>query len=359
MTGDGVRFTVMVLISSLLFSCVVKSPRKGAGTTQSLKIQDIRVAEGADKTIVEIEGEGLMLFTSFQLSDPDRLILEISEVSLGKYRNEIKLTEGPVRSILPIPMDNIYVSRLEFELDDNVKTDVRPEGLNVVVEVTKIDDGADKQGMGGDGMGLKGEPMKDMNAKAMENTADGGMALPKGGAPTLGALPPPLVPVPSMGMDAEMMPDPMSPSPMNEKTEGEASQKPDAPGAMAAMKDLKETPVPTKKITGVRILEGNNLQVVVSLDGISTADVFYSDGKRRRIVIDLLGIKANAAQKNIAGDGRLVERIRTGKHPDKVRVVLDLIRPVEYSWNQSEGDFKMILKADPKVQSFMADSKSP
>jgi len=136
--GRTIRLTVIIMISSLIVSCVVKSSRRGLGTTQTLKIQDIRVAEGADKTIVEIEGEGLMLFTSFHLSDPDRLILEISEVDLDKYRDVIKFSEGPIESITPIVMENINVSRLEFILSGQVKTDVRPEGLNIVVEATQL-----------------------------------------------------------------------------------------------------------------------------------------------------------------------------------------------------------------------------
>jgi len=359
MIGNSMRFIVIFFIANLLSACAVKSSRSSGATSTSLKIQDIRVAEGVDKTIVEIEGEGLMLFTSFQLSDPDRLILEISEVDLGKYRNEIKLAEGPVHAIIPIPMNNIFVSRLEFELADHVKTDVRPEGLNIVVEVTQLDDGMGAMGMAqkNKGMhaeeGVKGGSPRGETAMAMKDAGQEGkgkadLSLPNVGGAAGGALPPPLVPPATLGGAGEKMPS------TNEGKPGSGSElvAPKAP-KMA----MKESPLPAtsaaplspaKMVKAVRVIKGDNPQVLVALDGMSVANVFYSDAKKRRIVIDFPGVQSSGAPSTITGDGRLVERIRIGKHPDKIRMVLDLVQAVEYSWEQSQGELKMMLKAGPK-----------
>ncbi|MFQ5561603.1 MAG: AMIN domain-containing protein, partial [Nitrospinota bacterium] len=101
------------------------------------KIHDIRIAEGLNKTIIEIEADEPLLYTSFRLSNPDRLVVEMAEVSLGQHNKEIKIKEGPIRAIHPSPSGELDVTRIEFELSGPVKTDIRPDGLSIVVEATR------------------------------------------------------------------------------------------------------------------------------------------------------------------------------------------------------------------------------
>jgi len=349
--GRMVRFMMIVLISSVILSCVVKTSRRGLGTSRTLRIQDIRVAEGADKTIVEIEGEGLMLFTSFRLSDPDRLILEISEVDLGKYRDEIKFTEGPIESIIPIPMENIHLSRLEFKLAGEVKTDVRPEGLNIVVEVTQLGGGLkDVIASQGDEAFFKDEMVADEMMRD-QKTEKGDLTFPSSGDVMVEAPPPALVPPVVMASPDVSVEIPKMDMGTGDVQVEEAAQK-DMEGATPPVMEEMEPLPPAQKVTAVRFVEGDDLRVIVGLDGSLTPNVFFSDGTKRRIVIDLPGVKTSVEQQRIPGDGRLVQRIRTGKHPDKIRLVLDLLLPVDFSWEQNRDEVRMILKIDPSKQSF-------
>ncbi|MFQ5596833.1 MAG: AMIN domain-containing protein [Nitrospiria bacterium] len=365
MMAQMVRLTTIFLVSAVLLSCVVKSPRRGMETSRQLKIQDIRIAEGSDKTIVEIEGEGLMLFTSFHLSDPERLVLEISDVDLGKYRDKIKLAEGPVRSIMPIPRGDILVSRLEFEVVNEVKTVVRPEGLNIVVEVTQLDGGKpalaeaakkkaqtdrftffSDQASVDKGSKSASEPM---TGKPGEGAVD--LPLPDLGPPPLGALPPPPL-LPPTGIEGPgAMPSPDASASETKKAE------PPSPQDVAALPKKEaavvlpppETPAvkplpPATLIKGVRFLEGKELRMVITLNGISNPKIFYSDSRKKIIVIDLPGIKSSAEQKRIPGDGILVHRVRAGKHPDKYRLAVDLIEPAEFSWERTRNELSVTLK---------------
>ena len=70
------RLITITLLPVLVGACTVKTSRRTIGASDPIKIQDIRVAEGVDKTIIELESEEPILYTSFRLSDPDRLAIE-------------------------------------------------------------------------------------------------------------------------------------------------------------------------------------------------------------------------------------------------------------------------------------------
>jgi len=288
--------------------------------SRPLNIQDIRVAEGSDKTIVEVEGEGLMLFTTFRLTSPDRLVLEISEVGLGKYHDEIKLREGPINAIVPVPSGDIHVSRLEFQLSGAVRTDVRPEGLNIVVEVTQLN-----------GQGEERVASTRNNFKFFEDGAP-----PKKRGPSapvvagkkrfegalIGTLPPPLIP----------------PVPVVKLSKPSSKKKSDLPGAT--------------KVMSLRFIEGSDLKLLIALNGQSAARVFYADRTKKRIVVDLPGVRKNMKGNRVPGDGRIVRRVRTGTHKEKLRLVIDLLLPVNYTVVRNRDKVEITLKEDVSRKAF-------
>lgn len=316
------RFMMMVLITSLLSSCVVKTTNRRVGS-RPLNIQDIRVAEGSDKTIVEVEGEGLMLFTTFRLTAPDRLVLEISEVGLGKYHDEIAINEGPIHSILPVPSGDIHVSRLEFLLSGPVRTDVRPEGLNIIVEVTQLD-GKGKDRVASDRNNFKFFQDRVPPRKREFNPPD------KGGKKSTGSLakavPPPVVTpvVPPVSVK------PSTPSPSKK-----------------ASKSSMLSLAAATKVMSLQFIEGKDLKMLISMNGKSTPKVFYSDRTKKHIVLDFPGVRRNMKGRRIPGDGRIVQRVRTGIHPDKLRLVIDLLKPVDYTVAQDQNEVEIIFTEKP------------
>lgn len=80
-------------------------------------------------------------------------------------------------------------------------------------------------------------------------------------------------------------------------------------------------------ITGVRIdREGPNLLLAVNLTGPLEPTVFSVDNKgpKPRIVIDFKGAKAVRLPSKIKSPSLLAKSVRIGRHPDKVRLVIDL-----------------------------------
>lgn len=100
------------------------------------EIVDIRVVPGSEKTQVVVEGQQPMIYTTFHLTDPHRLIVDMAGVSLGKFTEKIDVNQGGIRSISPVVGEGNQVGRLEIEVDESVETNVRTEGTNLVVEAT-------------------------------------------------------------------------------------------------------------------------------------------------------------------------------------------------------------------------------
>ncbi len=80
-------------------------------------------------------------------------------------------------------------------------------------------------------------------------------------------------------------------------------------------------------ITGVRLdREGPNLLLSVNLTGPLEPKVFSIDNKgpKPRVVIDFQGAKAVRLPSKIKSPSLLAKSVRIGRHPDKVRLVIDL-----------------------------------
>ena len=137
MIGQMTRFAAIILFSTLVVSC---APRVSQVKTDDLpvnEIQNIRVTKGPEKTDVVVEGQQPMIYTTFHLTNPDRLIVDMAGISLGKFTEKMMVDEGPVQSILPKSGGANQVSRLEIELKEPSETNVRTEGTNLLVEVVK------------------------------------------------------------------------------------------------------------------------------------------------------------------------------------------------------------------------------
>ncbi len=116
-------------------SCSPKASQVMTQPSSPKEIVDIRVVSESEKTQVVVEGQQPMIYTTFHLTDPYRLIVDMAGVGLGKFTEKIDVNQGGVRSILPVAGEGNQVGRLEIEVDESVETNVRTEGTNLIVEV--------------------------------------------------------------------------------------------------------------------------------------------------------------------------------------------------------------------------------
>jgi type IV pilus assembly protein PilQ len=279
MKGHLSRRVGLFLICVLIASCSKMASKIIVPAKDMAQIQEIQVLPTAEKTGVFIVGEYPMVYTAFNLSNPDRLVIDIVGVGLGKFTDKIQIPEGPIRLITPKMTEDGRVARLEMELSGAVQTSVKPEGVILSIEATVPPE----------------------------------VVLEKG-IPEVSASVSPAV----------------SPSEIPKKD-------------VAMVLAEKGQSKPAEVISDIRFDRKEGLQLVVVSDGELAPHPFYLDA--HRLVIDFPSVRlAKKKVEAISANDRAVKQVRVGEHPDKVRLVLDLLSPVEYFLQQVGNELRVSLK---------------
>ena len=282
MKGDLSRQMGLFAACILIASCSPKVSQVLMPTKVKTQIQEIQVLPTAEKTGVFIVGEEPMVYTAFNLSNPDRLVVDIVGVGLGKFTEKIQIPEGPVRLITPQMTEDGRVARLEMALSGAVQTSVKPEGVILSIE----------------------------------------------------AVLPPEVVVENEGQEADQQETAKEVVKEVAQTGGGVES-----GALAA----KEPSKPAEVISDIRFDRKEGLHLVVVSDGELAPHPFYLD--THRLVIDLPSVRlAQKKVEAIVANDRAVKQVRVGEHPDKVRLVIDLLAPVEYFLQQVGNELRVRFK---------------
>ncbi len=269
----------LFLICVVMASCSGMASQTVTPTKERSQIQEIQVLPTPEKTDIFIVGENPMVYTAFHLSNPDRLVIDIVGVELGKFTDQIEIPKGPIRRITPKMIENGRIARIEMELSSSPQTTVRPEGVSLSIEAT-----------------LPPEVVTEKTVKEMVNEV--------------------VVPVVTAREDV----------------------------ADVAIVPLERgSSKPAEIISDIRFDRKEGLQLVVVSDGDIAPNPFYLD--THRLVIDIPSVRlAKKKTEAIIANDRAVKQVRVGEHPDKVRLVLDLLSPVEYFLQQTGGELRVTLK---------------
>ncbi|MEK6743921.1 MAG: type IV pilus secretin PilQ [Nitrospirota bacterium] len=129
---------LLVMVSSLLFAgCGArKGPDAGTQPGGKVAIQSITPRENETRTEIVIEGsDQIIQYTSFQLTEPLRLIVDITDADISKFKEKIAVNKGSVVDITTSQVDNI--ARLEIALSQSVDTKVYQVGGKLMIELAK------------------------------------------------------------------------------------------------------------------------------------------------------------------------------------------------------------------------------
>ncbi|HIE65433.1 MAG: type IV pilus secretin PilQ [Nitrospira sp.] len=295
MTGHAFRYAIIILFSSLALSCGVKNLQ--VNETFQTEIQHIDISEGTGETIVILEGQEPMIYTTFRLHNPDRLVIDMAEVGLGQYQDEIVLEKGPIRSIRPKVGERSRVSRLEFELTGGAETNVRTEGLKLIVQVSLPAGEVEEESESAKGFVFFDEERAPSSEKSSEERPE------------------------------EEVQDILS---LLIKEEG------------TRLVEEALSP-PAKTVSGIRFDDQEGLALVVTADGRLDPEIFLLG--QDRLVIDLANTTTTTKERLIAARDPAVKQVRIGQHPDKLRLVVDLLSPIQYSWHQGEKKLRIQLES--------------
>ncbi len=127
------------------------------------------------------------------------------------------------------------------------------------------------------------------------------------------------------------------------KTEGESTVV-----VTATQPSAKVASAPAKKITAIRpIRSDEEVKVYIIGDGnISNYNVFTLTDPAR-VVLDLMGVKLVASKGGVPPSDKMLKDIRVGEHPDKVRVVFDLIPAAGLPYQVTSVDDRLVVSFKP------------
>lgn len=269
---------MLIAVAGIFPGCTAKP---SMDLQKPVAITAIEPRESDGKTEIVVGGSGPILqYTSFQLTEPLRLVVDITDADLAGFQDTISVNKGPIVDITPSQQDNI--ARLEIGLTRTVETQLYQEGGKLTIEL--------------------GKPVE--------------------------AAPEPAKAVPEKPEKAEPLPQPEPPK--EEKA---------PPAAAAAPPEIGRASI----VTSVKATAGREgVKVVISANGSMRPNTFMIEGKK--LVIDIPGTKSVVRPTVIPVRKGGLNRVRIGQHPApdrKVRVVLDLTKPMEYT-STSEGNQVLI-----------------
>jgi type IV pilus assembly protein PilQ len=273
--GDSAKRVLASVLLIFFAACALTGNQvKSTGESEG-EIRGITVNDLPDKTEIRVEGSQPMIYTTFRLDDPSRLIVDMAGVTFAENVKEIAVDNGIVTTVSPKTQDAVHVSRLEIGLSSAVEPTVRTEGTDLIVEAVK---------------------------PIVANPEKNSFELAKGEDPL-----PPVTPA------------------------SEAVQEEKLPKA--------------KRINAVKVDGHGALKVIVTADGALDPQAFLLG--KNRLVVDFVGVTTSIKSRVIpVKNNPQVRRVRLGKHPDKVRLVADLVEAVPYRFEHEKQALVLVLGAE-------------
>lgn len=252
-----------------------------------------RDMDGKTEIIIEAT-EPILQYTSFQLSDPLRLVIDIADSSIGKLPDRIAVNSGGVTDITPAQKDN--VSRLEFSLSQTVETKVYQSSGKLVVELSK--------------------PAEEAQAAS----------------------------------------EAVAPATQTEVTTSEVVTAPTPTPETAPVLEKTVVVQPeqeaAKFVTAVSAIAGKDgVQVIITGDGAMKPNAFLVGNKK--LVVDIPGAQSRVRPSVIPVRKGGLDKVRVGQHPapdQKVRVVLDLTKTLSYNVTPQGNTVLIAMSEAPAIQ---------
>ncbi len=132
-----ILLTAALMAVVVLFSgCGAKKGPASEETAKRVVLQSIMPRESDARTEIVVEGsDPILQYTSFQLTEPLRLVVDISDADIGKFQTKIPVNQGPILDITPSQIDNI--ARLEIALAHPADSKVYQDAGKLMIELAK------------------------------------------------------------------------------------------------------------------------------------------------------------------------------------------------------------------------------
>lgn len=353
---------ILVVVFSGLFAC---SPKVQQVTgEESLKassvpsIKSIKVSDSSDRTQIIIKTEEARTYTSFTLSDPPRLIVDLPDISLGSFKDVIDINKGLVKEIYPIETDiPVRIARLDIRLIKKpAEHRIHREDGSLVVDILKGEEGEEVEtevsAVASPGVKI---PPQEVSKEPAVSTPSGEVTLAKeetlrpGAEGTVEKIPP-------AGTSVSPPEEAETRAPVSEKS---AQEEKVAMPPLKAEEKVSQVKKGPGVVEDIRVETGDGkTEVIISADRVIKVRTFRL---KNRIVADVIGATHKLAKSRISvAESEVVSRVRIGLHRKpvrKVRVVLDLKKEAVYEVTPEGNEVKITVS--PKEMAKVASSVIP
>lgn len=266
-----ISFLIILVIVSWGCATTDQAIKETAGPELTL-IKDISISDNR----IEIRGDKPFVYTAYKPADPFRIVIEIPEADIGKFRDPLKSTSKGITEVLPSQVESPKpIARIEVILDAPVSFEQTYHN-NILT------------------LNLNNEPT--LSPQPLSEVKTGDYKLPAEESPSQ-----------ARDVEIEAKAEP------KETIVQESKEVPSSPG------DIKPLPKATE-IVDIKVDSVNGaLKVIIKGNGSMSPSIFTL---KNRIVIDIPDVilKAPLPSDLIPP----VKNIRSGKHRDKTRIVLDM-----------------------------------
>lgn len=302
-----------VLRTGLLLACPLwaTSMSTVAAAQSSLQLIGVDVtARGSNRTI-RIRTNGTPTYTVFRLSDPMRVVVDLSATGLGQLRGPLVYEDGIVGQIAlrEFNAPPLQISRVMVGFEAACGYSIRTEGQDVVV-TSELNAGASPAPTGTGGHPANGDEI-------------GASAAAAGGAAAAIGLPRPVASAannmsvatePPMGDPTEATYTPKSPKIEQDRDDVAVVAGNKAPAAANAR---------PPEASLLNIVRQDAQTYLLRLEGayVHTISQLHAP---ERLVVDLDGTRRQVPQRLLNFGGPWLRRVRLGDHEGAVRAVFDL-----------------------------------
>ena len=317
-----IRYLILITAASSIVAC---SPRvqqikdaEFARVSSGPKLTNIEVTDSPSSTQILLTSEDALQYSSFNLSDPPRLIIDLSDVSGGEFKEPILVNKGLIRTIYPVEADDPNrVTRLDIRLTkDSIAYRIYRRENALIVDLSKETEDIVGEQVSHPSMVIQPQ---DMAAKEIN--------------------------VPETDLNSQKSED------KDDKLKSKEME------VVIESKSIQNGEKTTEKQEGINVIRDikivssdNKTDIVIIADKDIDAKTFTVEG--HKIVIDVNNVKYPAAKEEMPAidNNRFISKIRIGRHTTpvrKIRVVADLKEEATYDVSKDGNIFTLSIV--PKV----------
>ena len=317
-----IRYLILITAASSIVAC---SPRvqqikdaEFARVSSGPKLTNIEVTDSPSSTQILLTSEDALQYTSFNLSDPPRLIIDLSDVSGGEFKEPILVNKGLIRTIYPVEADDPNrVTRLDIRLTkDSIAYRIYRRENALIVDLPKETEDIFSEQVSIPSIVVQPQ---DMAAKEVN--------------------------VPETDLNSQKSED------KDDKLKSKEME------VVIESKSIQNGEKTTEKQEGINVIRDikivssdNKTDIVIIADKDIDAKTFTVEGYK--IVIDVNNVKYPAAKEEMPAidNNRFISKIRIGRHTTparKIRVVAELKEEATYDVSKDGNIFTLSIV--PKV----------